>query len=139
MTLNQPALPPAPRCQGLGDIALHKGIKHVNSYQQSQLEEEGAEGLELDGGPALDPELAQEPLLGLLLGVLQRWEEGLESIAAKGKRARGGAAGAAVLDGRTGSLLAQGVQAVADGGAGACCTNGGSSRHQEQQQKLQSQ
>ena len=72
--------------QALGDLALRKGIKRLDRYLQSSPAAEEA-------NPELDPELSQQPLLDVFLGVLQRWENGLEGLV-KGKRTKAGQAGA---------------------------------------------
>ncbi len=71
--------------QALGDLALRRGIKQLDSFLKSSITE--------PANPVLDPELVQLPLLDLLLGVLQRWEKGLEGMAAKAKRAKGAGMG----------------------------------------------
>lgn len=67
------------RCcpQALGDIALRKGVKNLDSFLESDA---------APSDPTLDPELLGAPLLDVLLCTLQRWEEGLETLAKPAKR-----------------------------------------------------
>ncbi len=74
-----------PFLQALGDLALRKGIKQLDRYLRSSPATEEA-------NPALDPELSQQPLLDVFLGMLQRWENCLERLG-KGKRTKAGQAG----------------------------------------------
>lgn len=80
--------------QALGDLAVRKGIKNLDGLKDPAA---------APANPALDPELCQQPLLGILLGVLGYWEELLEQRWQEGEAAPKRGRGRAAQGGRRGA------------------------------------